>query len=111
MAEYKEIALRRVKLGLLLSEIGNAEKISLTADDVNKAIMNEARKYPGQEKMVMDFYLKNKQAVEAIKGPAYEEKIVDVVLSKAKLTDTKVSVEELYDFSDNGAKKTAKKSA
>ena len=111
LAEYKEIALRRVKLGLLRSEIGNAEKISLTADDVNKAIMNEARKYPGQEKMVMDFYLKNKQAVEAIKAPAYEEKIVDFVLSKAKLTDTTVSVEELYDFSDNGAKKTAKKPA
>ena len=72
MAEYKEIALRRVKLGLLLSEIGNEEKITLTADDVNKAIMNEAKRYPGQEKAVMDFYLKNKQAVEAIKAPAYD---------------------------------------
>ena len=114
LAEYKEIALRRVKLGLLLSQIGNDEKITLTADDVNKAIMNEAKKYPGQEKMVMDFYLKNKQAVEAIKAPAYEEKIVDFILSKAKLKDTKVSVEELYDFSDKSekkAKKTTKKSA
>ena len=113
LAEYKEIALRRVKLGLLLSQIGNDEKITLSADDVNKAIMNEAKKCPGQEKMVMDFYLKNKQAVEAIKAPAYEEKIVDFVLSKAKLTETKVSVEELYDFSDNSEKKAkkAKKSA
>ncbi len=114
LAEYKEIALRRVKLGLLLSEIGNSEKITLTADDVNKAIMNEAKRYPGQEKMVMDYYLKNKQAVEAIKAPAYEEKIVDFVLSKAKLSDKKVSVEELYDFSEKApakAKKTTKKSA
>lgn len=108
LAEYKEIALRRVKLGLLLSEIGNVEKITLSADDVNKAIMNEAKKYPGQEKMVMDFYLKNKQAVEAIKAPAYEEKIVDFILSKAKLADKEVSVEELYDFSDNSAKKAKK---
>lgn len=108
LAEYKEIALRRVKLGLLLSEIGNEEKITLTADDVNKAIMNEAKRYPGQEKAVMDFYLKNKKAVEAIKAPAYEEKIVDFVLSKAKLTEKDVSVEELYDFSEASEKKAKK---
>lgn len=116
LAEYKEIALRRVKLGLLLSEIGSSEKLSLTADDVNKAIMNEAKRYPGQEKTVLDYYLKNKQAVEALKAPAYEEKIVDFVLAKAKIADKEVSVEELYDFSENSkkeskAKSTKKKSA
>lgn len=109
LAEYKEIALRRVKLGLLLSAISNAEKITLTADDVNKAIMNEARKYPGQEKAVIDFYLKNKQAVEAVKAPALEEKIVDFVLGKAQLTNQEVSVEELYDFSEAGTTKAKKK--
>ena len=110
LAEYKDIAVRRVKLGLLLSEIGTNAKLNLTADDVNKAIMNEARKYPGQEKAVFDFYLKNKQAVEALKAPAYEEKIVDYVLSKAKLSNKEVSVEELYDFSEKKTSK-AKKSA
>ncbi|MBQ8481287.1 MAG: trigger factor [Alphaproteobacteria bacterium] len=109
LAEYKEIALRRVKLGLLLSEIGTNAKITLTADDVNKAIMNEAKKYPGQEQMVFDYYVRNKEAVEALRAPAYEEKIVDHVLSLAKVADTEVSVEELYDFSD-GSKKPAKKS-
>lgn len=109
LAEYKEIALRRVKLGLLLSEIGTNAKISLSADDINKAIMNEAKKYPGQEQMVVDYYLKNKEAIEALRAPAYEEKIVDHILSLAKVTDTEVSVEELYDFTD-GSKKTAKKS-
>jgi trigger factor len=109
LAEYKEIALRRVKLGLLLSEIGTNAKISLSADDINKAIMNEAKRYPGQEQMVVDYYLKNKEAIEALRAPAYEEKIVDHILSLAKVTDTEVSVEELYDFTD-GSKKTAKKS-
>ena len=70
--------------------------------------MNEAKKYPGQEKAVFDFYLKNKQAVEALKAPAYEEKIVDYVLSKSKLTDKEVSVEELYDFSEKKTSKTKK---
>lgn len=107
LAEYKEIALRRVKLGLLLSEIGNSAKIALSADDVNKAIMNEAKRYPGQEKMVFDYYLKNKEAIEALKAPAYEEKIVDYVLEQAKLTDKEVSVEELYNFSDTENKKSA----
>ena len=113
LAEYKEIALRRVKLGLLLSEIGADAKLQLSADDVNKAIMNEAKRYPGQEKMVLEYYVKNKDAVEALKAPAYEEKIVDYVLEKANVADKEVSVEELYDFSDAGAKKEkkAKKSA
>ena len=113
LAEYKEIALRRVKLGLLLSEIGADAKLQLSADDVNKAIMNEAKRYPGQEKMVFEYYVKNKDAVEALKAPAYEEKIVDYVLEKANVADKEVSVEELYDFSDASAKKEkkAKKSA
>ena len=110
LAEYKEIALRRVKLGLLLSEIGTNAKVTLTADDINKAIMNEAKKYPGQEQMVFDYYVRNKEAVEALRAPAYEEKIVDHILSLAKVADTEVSVEELYDFTD-GSKKSAQKSA
>jgi trigger factor len=87
-------------LGLVLSEIGSNAKIALSADDINKAIMNEAKRYPGQEKFVFEYYAKNKQAVEALKAPAYEEKIVDYILDKAKLTEKVVSVEELYDFSD-----------
>ncbi|MBR6356468.1 MAG: trigger factor [Alphaproteobacteria bacterium] len=116
LAEYKDIALRRVKLGLLLSEISNKENITLTADDLNKAIMNEAKKYPGQEKMVFDYYVRNKEAVEALRAPAFEEKIIDYIISKAKVADTEVTVAELYDFDDNAgngsakAKKTTKKS-
>lgn len=119
LAEYKDIAVRRVKLGLLLSEIGQNAKVTITADDINKAIMNEARKYPGQEKAVFDFYVKNKQAVENLKAPVFEEKIVDYILGQAKINDKIVSVEELYNFNEENkkeaketkAKKTAKKAS
>ena len=109
LAEYKNIAVRRVKLGLLLSEIGKDAKINITPDDINKAIMDEAKKYPGQEKAVFDYYLKNKEAIEALKAPVFEEKIVDHILSKAKVNEKVVSIEELYNF-DEG-KKPAKKAA
>lgn len=121
LEEYKGIAVRRVKLGLLLSEIGKSAKINITPDDINKAIMNEAKKYPGQEKAVFDFYLKNKQAVEALKAPVFEEKIVDYIFGKATVAEKTVSIEELYNFNENKAeaksetkstkKRTTKKSA
>ena len=101
MSEYKQIASRRVKLGLLLSEVGAEAKVTVTADDLNKAIMNEAKKYPGQEKTVFDFYLKNAKAVEALKAPVFEEKIIDFVLGKAKVEEKIVSVEELYSFDED----------
>ena len=112
--EYKNIAVRRVKLGLLLSEVGKEAKISVEPDDINKAIMAEARKYPGQEKAVFDFYLKNKQAVESLKAPIFEEKIVDHILGQVKLNEKIVSVEDLYKFDEEAqpakkAKAAAKK--
>ena len=109
LKEYKDIAVRRVKLGLLLSEVGQDAKISIKPEDINAAIMNEAKRYPGQEQMVLDYYLKNKQAVEALKAPIFEEKIIDHIISLAKLNEKVVSVEELYAFDEN--KKTAKKAA
>ena len=110
MEEYKKIASRRVKLGLLLSEAGAEAKVTVTADDLNKAIMNEAKKYPGQEKTVFDFYLKNAKAVEALRAPVFEEKIIDYVLGKCKVEEKIVSVEELYAFDDDAkpAKKESK---
>jgi trigger factor len=112
LAEYKEIALRRVKLGLLLSEVGNEAELKILPEDLNKAIMAEAQKYPGQEKVVFDYYLKNKQAVEALKAPVFEEKIVDHILSKVQLKEVIVPVEQLYSFDDDEkpASKPTKKS-
>ncbi len=113
LKEYKDIALRRVKLGLVLSEVGQNAKISIKPEDINAAIMNEAKRYPGQEQMVLDYYLKNKHAVENLKAPIFEEKIIDHIISQAKLNEKIVSVEELYKFDDEKkeSKKSAKKSA
>lgn len=113
LQEYKDIAVRRVKLGLLLSQIGEAGKVTITPEDINKAIMAEAKKYPGQEKAVFDFYLKNKQAIESLKAPVFEEKIIDHILDQAKVTTKIVSIEELYNFDEGkkpAKKATAKKS-
>ena len=82
LSEYKDIAVRRVKLGLLLSEIGKDAKITVNPEDINAAIMNEAKKYPGQEKAVFDYYLKNKQAIESLKAPVFEEK--SLIISSAR---------------------------
>lgn len=111
MKEYRDISTRRVKLGLLLSEVGSKAKVTVSPDDINKAIMAEARKYPGQEKAVFDYYLKNAKAIEALKAPVFEEKIIDFVLSQAKTEEKIISVEELYAFEEEPkkSKKAAKK--
>lgn len=110
LAEYKEIAIRRVKLGLLLSEIAKQTKITVEPNDINNAIMEEARRYPGQEQAVMEYYLKNKEAIESLKAPIYEDKIIDYILGQIKLNDVIVSVEDLYKFDDAApVKKTSVK--
>lgn len=109
LEEYKQIARRRVKLGLLLSEIGADAKVTVAPDDVNKAVMAEARKYPGQEKAVLDYYLKNPQAIEALKAPIFEEKIIDYIIGKAKVEEKIVSVEDLYTFNEELKNKKAAK--
>ncbi|MBO5038229.1 MAG: trigger factor [Alphaproteobacteria bacterium] len=100
LKEYKDIAVRRVKLGLLLAEVGNQAKVTVNQEDVNKAIMAEAQHYPMQAKAIFDFYLKNKEAIERLRTQVYEEKVIDYVLSKAVITEKKVSVEELYNFEE-----------
>lgn len=103
LKEYKEIAIRRVKLGLLLAEVGNETKIEITQEDINKAIMNEAQRYPMQAKAIFDFYLKNKEAIERLRTSVYEEKVMDYVLSKVETKEKTVSVEDLYNFNEKKA--------
>ena len=80
LAEYKEIANRRVKLGLLLSEVGLSAKLTITPEDINNAIMTEAKKYPGQEKAVFDYYLKNKEAeFSKLETPLQKQKFQETV--------------------------------
>ena len=106
--EYRDIAERRVRLGLLLAEIANQNKITLTQEDISGAIIAEARRYPGQEKVVFEYYQKNPQALDAIKAPLFEEKVVDFLLGQIKSDEKTVSVKELYDFNPD-AKETKKK--
>lgn len=94
--EYREIAARRVRLGLLLSEIGSRNEITVTDEEVNKALIERIRQFPGQEREVYDFYRNTPEALAELRAPIYEDKVVDYILELAKLTDKEVSVEELY---------------
>ena len=84
-----------MRLGLLLSEIGRANGITVAADELTRAMRAEAARYPGQEQQVMEFFRKNPQAVERLRGPIFEEKVVDFVLELARVTDSTVTAEEL----------------
>lgn len=94
-AEYKKIAERRVRLGLVLAEIGRANNVGVTDQELSNAIMAEARNYPGQEKMVLDFYRQNPNAAAQLRAPIYEEKVVDLIVSVAEVKDEAISKEEL----------------
>ena len=94
-AEYRAIAERRVRLGLLLSEIGRANGIQVGNDEITRAMRTEAQRYPGQEQQVMEFFRKNPQAADGLRGPIYEEKVVDFILELAKVEDRTVTPEEL----------------
>jgi len=94
-AEYRKIAERRVRLGLLLSEIGRQNNLTVTNEEVNRAIVMEARRFPGQEKQVVDFYRNNPEALANLRAPIYEDKVIDFILEMAKTTEKAVPVEEL----------------
>ena len=94
-AEYRDISVRRVRLGLLLAEIGKSNNIQVTQDEVNRAIMAQARQYPGQEKAVIDYYKANPQAVSTLHAPIYEDKVVDFIFGMAKVTDKPVPAKDL----------------
>ncbi|TCZ57230.1 trigger factor [Roseicella aquatilis] len=94
-AEYRGIAERRIRLGLLLSEIGRTNNITVSGDELARAMRQEAGRYPGQEQQVMEFFRKNPQAAENLRSPIFEEKVVDFMLELAKVTDRQVSPEEL----------------
>jgi len=93
--EFRAMADRRVRLGLLLSEIGRTNIIQIQQEDLNRAMMQEARKYPGQEKQVLDFFKNNPQALEQISAPVYEDKVVDFVLEMVKVKEKPATMEDL----------------
>ena len=94
--EYRKIADRRVRLGLVLSEIGEKNKITVTDDEVGRAVIERARQMPGREKEVWDYYRNNANALAQLRAPIYEDKVVDFILELASVTEKKVSREELF---------------
>ena len=103
--EYQKIADRRVRLGLVLSEIGEKNKITVTDDEVSRAVIERARQMPGREKEVWDYYRSNANALAQLRAPIYVDKVVDFILDLANVTETKVSRED--QFRDDDAEKTA----
>jgi trigger factor len=103
--EYRKIADRRVRLGLVLSEIGEKNKITVTDDEVSRAVIERVRQMPGREKEVWDYYRNNANALAQLRAPIYEDKVVDFILELATVTEKKVSREDLY--KDDEAEKSA----
>ncbi|MGE5516117.1 MAG: trigger factor [Bacteroidota bacterium] len=121
-AEYRALSERRVRLGLLLADVGQKNEVTVTQDDVNKALIEEARRYPGQEHLVFQYYKNNPDALNSLRAPIFEDKVIDFILELAKVTDKEVSAEDLRKDPDEAAsagkaeeakpkKKTAKKKA
>jgi trigger factor len=116
--EFRKIAARRVRMGLVLAEIGEKAGITIANEEVSRAVMARAQQFPGQERMVWEFYQKNPQALNEIRAPLFEEKVVDHILTVAKVSDKLVSRDELIaadaedaDDKPKAAKKTTKKAA
>ncbi|MBS9475722.1 trigger factor [Ancylobacter radicis] len=95
-ADYDKIAKRRVRLGLVLAEIGEKNNIQVTDDEVTRAVVERARQFPGQEQQVWEFYRKNAQALASLRAPIFEEKVVDFLLELATVNEVPVTREELY---------------
>ena len=93
--EYRKIAERRVRLGLVLAEIGRIQEIKISEQEVQQALIREAQRYPGQERQVLEFFQKNEGAMAQLRAPIYEDKVVDHLLETVKVKEEKVSREEL----------------
>ena len=96
-AEYEKIAERRVKLGLLISEIGKEANVIVNASEINQSLSQIAKNFPGKEREVMNFYRRHPDALAGVRAPIFEEKVVDYLLSKIKVTEEEVTEEVLLE--------------
>lgn len=107
--ELEYISERRVRLGLIIAEIGQQNNVQVSDQEVQRAVITEAQKYPGQEKMVFDFYQKNPQMLENLRAPLFEDKVVDMIFEGADISEKEVSIEELMKDDDETPVKAKKK--
>jgi trigger factor len=103
-AEFRKIAERRVRLGLVLSEFGRVNKVEVTQDELNRAVVAQARQYPGQEQRIFEIYRNNPDAVAQLRAPIFEDKVVDFLTGQVKIEDKQVSREDLFKDPDDLAK-------
>lgn len=107
-AEYRQIAERRVRLGLVLGKLGEQNSITIAPDEVQRAIMARARQFPGQEQQVFQYYANNPQAQAEVRAPLFEEKVVDFIAELAQVSERKVDKDTLFaDPEDEPAKEPA----
>jgi trigger factor len=99
-ADYRKIAERRVRLGLVLADMGQKAEITISNEELQGAMIAEARRYPGQEQQVIEFYQKNPQMLAQLRAPIYEEKVVELITEKAEIKDKKVKQETLFEDDD-----------
>ncbi|MCV9943064.1 MULTISPECIES: trigger factor [unclassified Rhizobium] len=109
--EYKVLAERRVRLGLVLSEIGEKAGVEVSEDEMQRAIYEQLRQYPGQEKQILEFFRSQPGAAASIRAPIFEEKVIDHLLTEIDVTDKKVTKEELLAEEEGEAKAETKKAA
>ena len=107
--EASDIAIRRVRLGLMLTEIGRINDLKVSEEDTKRAIFEQAKNYPGQEKQVIEYYQKNTEATQQLAGPLFEDKVIDFILELAKVSDFETNIDELYNMQETGASKEGKK--
>jgi trigger factor len=94
-AEYTKLAERRVRLGLVLSQIGDGQNVTVTEEETQRALFEQVRRFRGQEQQVYEFYRKNPDAVASLRAPIFEEKVIDYLLGVVSVTDNAVSKDEL----------------
>jgi trigger factor len=105
--EYNKIAERRVRLGLLLAEVGRSNNITVTQEEINQAITREVRRHPGYERQALDFYRQNPEAVANLRAPIFEDKVVDFIVELAKVDERRVTPQELLALPDPDAEAAA----
>jgi trigger factor len=103
-AEFRSIAERRVRLGLVLSEFGRVNNVQITQEELNRAVVMQARQYPGQEQRIIEIYRNNPDALAQLRAPIFEDKVVDFLCGQVKITDKQVSREDLFKDPDDLAK-------
>lgn len=103
-ADYQKIAERRVRLGLVLSKVGETHEVKVSEQELQQALIERARQFPGQERQVIEFYRKDPNALASLQAPIFEEKVVDLILTQVKVTDKAVSKDELMKDDEEDAK-------